>query len=177
MPARLVREVAERFGRIDVLVNNAGLSIAKPALEPTAEDFDTTFAVDVRAAFLATQEAARRMADGGVIVNVTSVHEHVPRTGFAVYASAKAALGMRGSSPTRALRHERELPGRRRHGPAGRRAPARLETALLVGERAVLGRHQLVLGPAGRLLHRDQMVQGGDHDGAFLDRDALPLVV
>ena len=94
VPVRLVREVAEQFGRIDALVNNAGLSTAKPALELTVEDFDQTFDVDVRAAFLASQEAARRMTDGGVIVNITSVHEHVPRPGFAVYAPAKAALGM-----------------------------------------------------------------------------------
>jgi len=94
VPVRIVREVAEHFGRLDVLVNNAGLSTAKPALELTVEDFDQTFDVDVRAAFLASQEAARRMRDGGVIVNVTSVHEHVPRPGFAVYAPAKAALGM-----------------------------------------------------------------------------------
>ena len=94
VPVRLVREVAEHFGRIDVLVNNAGLSTAKPALELTVDDFDQTFDVDVRAAFLASQEAARRMTDGGVIVNITSVHEHVPRPGFAVYAPAKAALGM-----------------------------------------------------------------------------------
>ena len=93
-PKRIVAEVADRFGRLDVLVNNAGLSTAKPALELTADDFDRTFDVDVRAALLASQEAARRMTDGGVIVNITSVHEHVPRPGFAVYASAKAALGM-----------------------------------------------------------------------------------
>jgi NAD(P)-dependent dehydrogenase (short-subunit alcohol dehydrogenase family) len=94
VPAGLVAEVAEFFGRIDVLVNNAGLSTAKPVLELTLADFDTTFDVDVRAAFLASQEAARRMRDGGVIVNITSVHEHVPRPGMAVYAPAKAALGM-----------------------------------------------------------------------------------
>jgi NAD(P)-dependent dehydrogenase (short-subunit alcohol dehydrogenase family) len=94
VPGRLVREVAERFGRLDVLVNNAGLSTAKRALELTVEDFDRTFDVDVRAPLLASQEAARRMTDGGVIVNITSVHEHVPRPGFAVYAPAKAALGM-----------------------------------------------------------------------------------
>jgi NAD(P)-dependent dehydrogenase (short-subunit alcohol dehydrogenase family) len=95
VPQRLVRQVAEKFGRFDVLVNNAGLSTAKPVLELTAEDFDCTFAVDVRASFLASQEAARAMGDqGGVIVNITSVHEHIPRPGFALYASAKAALGM-----------------------------------------------------------------------------------
>ena len=94
VPPRLVRETVERFGRIDVLVNNAGLSTAKPALELTAEDFDLVFEVDVRAAFLASQAAARAMTDGGVIVNITSVHEHIPRPGFAIYAPAKAALGM-----------------------------------------------------------------------------------
>jgi NAD(P)-dependent dehydrogenase (short-subunit alcohol dehydrogenase family) len=94
VPPRLVEETVEHFGRLDALVNNAGLSTSKPALELTVEDFDETFDVDVRAPFLAAQAAARAMPDGGVIVNITSVHEHVPRPGFAVYAPAKAALGM-----------------------------------------------------------------------------------
>jgi NAD(P)-dependent dehydrogenase (short-subunit alcohol dehydrogenase family) len=93
VPVEHVEEVARRFGRLDVLVNNAGLSTAKPALELTADDFDRTFEVDVRAAFLASQAAARTM-ETGVIVNITSVHEQVPRVGFAVYSAAKAALGM-----------------------------------------------------------------------------------
>jgi NAD(P)-dependent dehydrogenase (short-subunit alcohol dehydrogenase family) len=96
VPRRLVEETVGAYGGIDVLVNNAGLSTAKPFLELTVDDFDVTFEVDVRGSFLASQAAARRMRDrgGGAIVNITSVHEHVPRPDFSVYAAAKAALGM-----------------------------------------------------------------------------------
>ena len=94
VPERIVSETAAALGGLDVLVNNAGLSTAKPALELTADDFDTIFSVDVRAAFLASKAAALAMHGGGSIVNITSVHEHVPRPGFALYAAAKAALGM-----------------------------------------------------------------------------------
>ena len=93
-PGRLAAEGAAAFGGLRALVNNAGLTTARPALELTADDFDLTFAVDVRAALLLSQAFARQASDGGAIVNVTSVHEHVPRPGFAVYAPAKAALGM-----------------------------------------------------------------------------------
>src|SRR3954469_17522088 len=97
VPERLIAGVIEKHGRIDVLVNNAGLSTAKPFFELTVEDFDITFDVDVRASFLLSQLAARHMrdqGDGGSIVTITSVHEHVSRANFAVYAGAKAALGM-----------------------------------------------------------------------------------
>ena len=93
---RLVGEASDGLeAPIDVLVNNAGLSVAGPALDLTAEDFDLIFSVDVRAAFLLSQAAALAMRGrGGVIVNITSIHETTPRPGFSLYASAKAALGM-----------------------------------------------------------------------------------
>ena len=93
---RLVAETVGELGGVHVLVNNAGVSTAGRALELTAEDFDQIFGVDVRGAFVLSLAAARWMREngGGAIVNNTSVHEHVPRPGFALYASAKAALGM-----------------------------------------------------------------------------------
>ncbi len=96
VPERLVAETTQALGGLDVLVNNAGLTEAKPALELDADDFDLIFSVDVRGAFLLSRAAARHMRGhgGGSIVNITSVHEHVPRPGFALYAPAKAALGM-----------------------------------------------------------------------------------
>jgi len=94
VPEPLVSQTVDKLGSIDVLVNNAGVVTAKPFFDLTVADFDVTFAVDVRASFLLAQEAAKRMTNGGSIVNITSVHEHIPRPNLSVYAAAKAALGM-----------------------------------------------------------------------------------
>lgn len=83
----------ERFGRIDVLVNNAGVAVTGPLDRYTLEDFDRVFAVNVRAPFLAAQRAAAAMPDGGRIVTIGSaVASRTPGAGATLYSASKAAL-------------------------------------------------------------------------------------
>ena len=94
---RVVAELADALGGIDVLVNNAGTGSSSPFLEVSLEDWRHVLDVDLTAAFCAGQEAARRMMSGGRggrIVNVTSVHEHVPLPGSSAYCAAKGGLGL-----------------------------------------------------------------------------------
>jgi NAD(P)-dependent dehydrogenase (short-subunit alcohol dehydrogenase family) len=93
----VVGELAEALGGVDVLVNNAGTGASVPFLETELYDWDRVLAVDLTGAFLAGQEAAARMVAGGRggrIVNVTSVHEHVPLRGSSAYCAAKGGLGL-----------------------------------------------------------------------------------
>lgn len=86
--------VIAAFGRLDILINNAGLAIVG-ALEDYAPDaFDRVFAVNVRAPFLAAQRAAAHMGKGGRIVTIGSiVADRMPSEGGALYAASKSALG------------------------------------------------------------------------------------
>jgi NAD(P)-dependent dehydrogenase (short-subunit alcohol dehydrogenase family) len=95
--ADLVDELADALGGIDVLVNNAGVGHSSPFLEHTLEDWRHVLDVDLTGPFCCAQRAARRMVAagrGGRIINVTSVHEHVPLQGSSAYCAAKGGLGL-----------------------------------------------------------------------------------
>lgn len=93
--AMVDRAVAE-FGRVDVLVNNAGIESPAPFLEMTEEHWDKIVDVDLKGAFLCSQACGRVMRSngGGSIVNISSIHEDVPFPGFTHYCAAKGGLRM-----------------------------------------------------------------------------------
>jgi NAD(P)-dependent dehydrogenase (short-subunit alcohol dehydrogenase family) len=93
----VVEGLIKELGGIGVLVNNAGTGHSTPVLDLDFETWRMVLATDLDGPFLNSQVAARHMKEqgrGGRIVNITSVHEHVPRYGSTAYSTAKAGLGM-----------------------------------------------------------------------------------
>jgi NAD(P)-dependent dehydrogenase (short-subunit alcohol dehydrogenase family) len=90
----LATAVTDRFGSIDALVNNAGIVIAKPLVEHTAEDFDRLMRINVLAGLVTTQRVVdtMRAGGGGSIVNISSIGGLVALAGVGVYCASKAAV-------------------------------------------------------------------------------------
>jgi NAD(P)-dependent dehydrogenase (short-subunit alcohol dehydrogenase family) len=89
---RLLERLMERFGRFDVLINNAGMIIKKPFAEISEEEYDRIFAVNAKAPFLCMQEAARQMSDGGRVVNIGTSILGMSIPFYSVYVSSKSPL-------------------------------------------------------------------------------------
>ena len=89
------RQMAEQAGDVDLLVNNAAIAILEPFLETKVDSWDTTMAINLRAAFIVSQAVAKRMIERGVagsIVNVSSMSSFQALPDHAAYAASKAGL-------------------------------------------------------------------------------------
>ena len=101
---QLFQEVERAFGGVDILVNNAGAALYKPFTDLSEEDFDRLFALNVKGAFLTTQEAVRRMGEGGRIVFISTAATlgYVGAPYGSVYIATKGAV----NQFVRSLAHE-----------------------------------------------------------------------
>ena len=90
----LVEQTLAEFGRIDVLVNNAGGWPPKPALQTSEKSFEQAFRFNVTTAFVLSRLVVPHMLerDGGAIVNISSAAGRIAQPGFVAYGTAKAAL-------------------------------------------------------------------------------------
>jgi glucose 1-dehydrogenase len=91
----MFEDAVDRLGGIDVLVNNAGIQISRPSHELSAEDFDKVIAVNLRGSFLCAREAIKQYLANetpGVIVNVSSVHQLIPKPNYLGYSASKGGM-------------------------------------------------------------------------------------
>ncbi|HJT47690.1 MAG TPA: glucose 1-dehydrogenase [Nitrososphaeraceae archaeon] len=96
---KLVSETVKHFGRIDVLVNNAGIQEDLPLTETSIDEWYKILGVDLTGPFVCSREAAKYMKaqqdpKGGCIINISSVHQTIPKPHYVPYATSKAGLEM-----------------------------------------------------------------------------------
>ena len=94
---KMIDEVVKTFGGIDILVNNAGIQTEKPFVELTEEEVDRVWAVNLKGTFFCSQFVAKKMIElriPGKIVNISSVHQDIPRPLVAHYAASKGGIKM-----------------------------------------------------------------------------------
>ena len=95
---RLIDETVKHYGRIDVLVNNAGIQQEIPFEDTSVEIWQKILAVDLTGPFVCSREAVKHMLNqdpkGGCIINISSVHQIIPKPHYVAYATSKAGIEM-----------------------------------------------------------------------------------
>jgi glucose 1-dehydrogenase len=94
---KLIDAAVKRFGRLDIMVNNAGIETRTSVLDTTEDQYDKVLAINLKSAFFGTQLAAKQMikqGSGGHIINISSVHEDWPMPGNTAYCLAKGGVRM-----------------------------------------------------------------------------------
>ena len=94
---RMVQTAVDTFGRLDVLVNNAGIETRTSILDTTEEDYDRVMDINLKSAFFGTQFAAKQFiaqGGGGIVINISSVHEDWPMPGNVAYCVSKGGMRM-----------------------------------------------------------------------------------
>ena len=94
---KMIATAVDTYGRLDVLINNAGIETRTSLLDTTESDFDKVMAINVRSTFFGTQAAAKQFltqGGGGLVLNVSSVHEDWPMPGNIAYCVSKGGIRM-----------------------------------------------------------------------------------
>ncbi len=94
---KMMQTAVDTYGRLDVLVNNAGIETRTSLLDTTEADFDKVMAINMRSAFFGAQAAAKQFiaqGGGGLILNISSVHEDWPMPGNIAYCVSKGGMRM-----------------------------------------------------------------------------------
>jgi glucose 1-dehydrogenase len=94
---KLIDTTVQEFGRVDIMVNNAGIETRTSVLDTTEAQYEKVLEINLKSAFFGTQIAAKQMikqGDGGRIINITSVHEDWPMPGNTAYCLSKGGMRM-----------------------------------------------------------------------------------
>lgn len=139
---RAVQATLQKWGRIDILVNNAAMMTFKPLVELTIDEWDQVMAVNLRGAFLCVKYAMPHMRDGGAIINVSSVHAHETTPNVIPYSTSKAGMEAftRGLSRECAAKHMR----------VNNVAPGAVDTAMLWSNPNVQSGAEKIEGDVGQ---------------------------
>lgn len=163
---RMFAEIEERFGRLDILVNNAASGVARSAMELDSDGWDWTMNINARAALLCAQRAVRLMKNGGVIVNISSLGSRLVMPIYTAVGVSKAAL----EALTRYLAIELAPRGIRVNAIAA--AAVQTEALKLYIADSNIPRPMVTSTPAGRMVQPEDVA----NVVAFLCDDAASMI-